>query len=360
MRLFRSISLLLLSALLSACGREPIAEPVDTRQPILFSPSISVETKTGAKPDDPTVLISEGSAARVFGTRIQKKAVGDDETANSVFSNTRLHCDWVQSPLDATDPTSSIWSYSPLRYWKEHNTPGYDYADYYFAAVYPFHENIEVSLDSYYYLSVSYRAGLNQDLMVARAYRRVETTGVGPVNLSFKHATSAVRFLFGKSSSSPSDNYTLEDFQLTNLKVGGTLRVLSTISEDPGIAFGDWNRGATGNLSCIASLPLSVPYSPANSVNPDDYVPIGWYYMVPQYMSINSAVSFSVSYNGQQPVTTVLSLTDCDGISGLDCWNPNCVYNYFITLTQSGLNLTVKAIPWDEVQVTTDPFQFEG
>ena len=81
--------------------------------------------------------------------------------------------------------------------------------------------------------------------------------------------------------------------------------------------------------------------------------------MGPQYMSYNSAVSFSVSYNGQEPVTTVLSLTDCDNITGLDIWNPNCVYNYFITLTQSGLNLTVQAIPWDEVQVTTDSFIFE-
>ena len=67
-----------------------------------------------------------------------------------------------------------------------------------------------------------------------------------------------------------------------------------------------------------------------------------------------------VSYNGEDPVENVLSITDCDGVPGADTWIPNCVYNYYIMLTQSGLNVNIKATPWDEVQVTTEDFNFEG
>ena len=56
---------------------------------------------------------------------------------------------------------------------------------------------------------------------------------------------------------------------------------------------------------------------------------------------------------------TTLSITDRDGVSGADIWHPNCVYNYYIILTQSGLNITVKAVPWDQVDVTTESILFE-
>ena len=351
MRRNRLISLLLLSALLSACGREPVAEPADTRVAIGFSPSLSVETKTDYrdKPDSAALLLHEGSEAGVIGTRIVNPGVS--EIPYTIFFNTRLHCDGVESPLNPADSTDSYWNYSPLKYWEATG-------DYYFAAVFPYLPD-NTTIDNAYFVSVQYQAGTNQDLMVARAYRRVETMGVKPVNLSFNHATSAVRFLFGKSSSSASDNYSLTDFQLTGLKVGGTLKVPSRISENQSVVWSNWAQGATGNLSSVTALPLTVPH-PDDSADPEDYVQVGWYYMVPQDMSADSAVRFSVSYNDNAPVTTVLSITDRDGVGGVDRWLPNCVYNYYITLTQSGLNLTVKAIPWDEVQVTTDPFQFEG
>ena len=82
--------------------------------------------------------------------------------------------------------------------------------------------------------------------------------------------------------------------------------------------------------------------------------------MVPQTLTAASAVRFSVSYNGQDPVTTVLSIENRDGEPGADVWGPNRVYNYYITLNQSGIDLTVTCTPWDEVQVTTEDFLFEG
>ena len=68
----------------------------------------------------------------------------------------------------------------------------------------------------------------------------------------------------------------------------------------------------------------------------------------------------SVSYNGQEPVTTTIDISDCDGTPGADTWAPNHVYNYFITLNQSGADIRVKTQDWSEVAITTDPFIFEG
>lgn len=346
MTLIRPMSLLLLSALLFSCGKET----ADKRREIRFSPSVSVETKTAykEKPDDPTVLINVGNEACVFGTRIENPGVS--ETPYTVFSKTRLHCDGVNTPLNPADSTHSFWNYSPLKYWE-------DTGSYYFAAVFPYLPD-NTTIDNAYFVSVQYQAGANRDLMVARAYRDVETKGFVPVNLEFKHSCAAVRFLFGKSSSSALDNYSLTEFQVMNLRVAGTLKVPSRISENQNVVWGNWTQGATGNLSSIAALPLSVPH-PEDSSDPDDYVQIGWYYMVPQDLSADSAVKFSVSYNNEAPVTTILNISDRDGVGGVDRWLPNCVYNYYITFTQTGMNLAVKTIPWDEVQVTTDPFDFE-
>ena len=100
---------------------------------------------------------------------------------------------------------------------------------------------------------------------------------------------------------------------------------------------------------------------PSDTDDPDGYTQMGWYYMVPQPLSTNAAVRFSVSYNGGAPVETVLNFygaTDQTTESGIS-WAPNQVYNYFITLNQSGLDLTIRAVPWDEVQATTDDFNFE-
>ena len=351
MRWNRLISLLLFSALLSACGREPVANPEKTREAIGFSTSVSVETKTDYrdKPDDATVLLHVGSEAGVFGTWIEDPDAASP-TPVRVFNNTRLHCDDVESPLNPADSTHSYWNYSPLKYWQ--NT-----GDYYFTAVFPYLPD-DVRLRSEYFVQIAYKAGSNLDLMVSRAYRRVTSSaGVKPVNLAFNHATSAVRFLFGKSSSS-AGSFSLTDFQLMNLTVGGTLKVDTQISENQAIQFSDWTPGYKSNLSSVTNLPLPVPY-PADPDDPEDYVQIGWYYMVPQDMSTDTAVKFSVSYNNEAPVTTEISLTDANGDSNTDQWLPNCVYNYYITLTTGALSLTVNAIPWDEVQVTTEPFLFE-
>lgn len=342
------ISAIVILPLLSGCVKDRV-DYVEGRRVIRFSTgTVLTETKAD-KPDDPTVLIREGNRAGIFGTRV----VADVST--EIFYNRILQCDAVPDPSTPSLPYSSIWNYSPLKYWE-------DTGNYYFTAVFPYATD-NARIDNTYYLNVSYQAGSNNDLMVARAYQNASLSK-DPVELNFKHATSAVRFLFGKASSSPSDNYSLTSFQLESLYSAGTLKVITRIS-DPSenvINIGDWSRGALSTLAVwnadVVGDRKTVPH-PADSDEPDDYLEMGWYYMLPQQLNADSAVTFSVAFNDEDPVETTLSITDRDGTPGADTWIPNCVYNYYITLTQSGLELTVKTVPWDQVDVTTESILFE-
>ena len=334
--------------LLSGCVKDRVDYGGERRAIRFSTGNVLTETKAN-KPNDPSVLISVGKQAGLFGTRVV------NAESNELFYNRILQCEEVPDPLTPNDPLSSIWNYSPLKYWE-------DTGNYYFTAVFPYATD-NARIDNTYYINISYQAGSNNDLMVARAYRDASASK-DPVNLPFKHATSAVRFLFGKASSSASDNYTLTGFHLESLYSAGTLKVITRIS-DPSenvINIGDWSRGALSTLASwnadIVADRKTVPH-PSDPDDPDDYLEMGWYYMLPQQLNGDSAVVFSVAFNNEDPVETTLSITDRDGVPGADSWLPNCVYNYYITLAQSGLELTVKTIPWDQVDVTTESVMFE-
>ena len=329
------ISLIIGSALLVGCGKDPL--PSGGAKPIGFSAEMSVATR-GLKPTDQTVLIHDGSQVGVFGTRVY------NDVPETVFSNRILTCD-----------AQSAWTYTPVAYWK---TTG----RYYFSAVFPY-SNDKVSIDNTYALKMNYSAGDNTDMMVARTSQdAAESTA--PVNLLFKHTTSAVRFLFGKSSSSDSDQYTLTSFQLENFVPSGVFSMATRVTDAPSIVAGDWS--VTNVYTTLFSWSADTPAAqkpithPSNVNDPDGYTPMGWYYMVPHTLSTDASVRFSVSYNGGAPVETVLNIygaTDQTSEAGT-AWLPNCVYNYFIILNQSGLNLRIQAVPWDQVQVTTDDITF--
>ena len=347
MKLRHIISFLLFCSLLVSCGKETI---VDMDQPISFSAEVSTATKA-IKPNDPTVLLTVGNKVSIFATRVY---AGVPEY---VFSNRMLNCDEVPNPSTPSNHLSSAWSYAPVEYWK-------DNGDYYFSAVYPFRNDITIDNTSSE-LRVSYYAGDNTDMMVAREYRDAAVSKY-PVNLTFKHTTAAVRFLFGKSSSSDADQYQLTSFRLDNFISSGSFSMLTQVPVSPTISSSDWTvQSSYSNLfswTADTSSDRKTITHPTNVDNPDGYTPMGWYYMVPQTLSTNASVRFSVSYNDGTPVETVLNIygaTDQTTSESGTAWAPNQVYNYFITLNQSGLDLTVRTIPWDEVQVTTDDFNFE-
>ena len=349
MKFWYIILLAFAPALIISCGKDSCIDVPNGPKPISFSAGVSTITKA-IKPDDPTVLLTVGNEASIFATREY------NDVPEQVFSNLALHCDAVPNPSTPSNPLSSAWIYSPVAYWK-------DNGDYYFSGVFPYSPD-KVSVDNTYALRVSYSAGDNTDVMVARTHRDAAVSK-DPVNLTFKHATSAVRFLFGKSSSSDSDQYTLTSFQLENIIAVGEFSMATRVTDSPTITSSNWSIGNSYTTlfewqadQVGDRKPIS---HPSDTDDPDGYTQMGWYYMVPQPLSTNAAVRFSVSYNGGAPVETVLNFygaTDQTTESGIS-WAPNQVYNYFITLNQSGLDLTIRAVPWDEVQVTTDDFNFE-
>ncbi len=350
MKLRTVILVVFASALLVSCGKDwHIDKPAE---PIRFTTGASVMTK-GLKPDDPTILFTVGNKASVYATRVE------NDIPETIMTNRELHCDEVTPPATPGDPYTGVWNYDNVVYWK-------DTGHYYFTGVFP--KNDQASIDnSTYSLGFSYSAGANTDIMVARAYRDA-SVNQDPVNMEFKHITSAVRFLFGKSSSSDADQYALTSFQLENIVASGNFSLLTRITNpasDP-ITSSNWsNSGYTTTLAAWTaqtSGDRKAITHPADPDDPDGYTPMGWYYMVPHTLNASCRVRFSISYNDGEPVETVLNFNgvkDQTNTAGV-AWEPNQVYNYFITLTQSGLELTVQAKQWDEVSVTTDDFNFEG
>lgn len=375
MKLHLSISAVIILTLLSGCAKESTSVADRGGEPILFGAAAynGVETKAfdpsdNTRPNDPRILINVGNAVSLFG--VWRATIGDDSVFETLFNNRRLRCNSVilsdpSDPLsfDPEDQNSSVWDYDPLEYWK--NT-----GDYCFTAVSPYTTG-DASINSAYELKISYRVGSNHDLMVARAYRAEPAGGKDRVELAFKHVTSAVRFLF-KTASDQGDKYKLTAFRLENLSPRGTLTIDSRLTAP--IDFGPggpddplgWSAGAIGVLGTLfewtadASDPeKTVPY-PTDPDDPDDYTQMGWYYMVPHTLDAGASVVFSVSYDGQTPVETTINISDLELPAGADTWQPNHVYNYIITVSQSGANIEVVATPWDEVDITTDSITFEG
>ena len=337
--------------LLAGCGKD--LYPELTRDEISFSPAVSVETKTGsAKPNDSSVLIADGKEVSLFGQLVLNEGEQNNETVTSIFNNRILSCTYSNGNYK--------WNYSPLQYWGEEG-------HYYFAAIYPYHAS-NVSLGNDFYVNILYRAGDNNDLMVARGHRNM-SGGVDKsvVPLAFNHACSAVRFLFGKESTvATADEFTLTNFGLSGLAVSGTLRAQAKMTTNPLVSSSNhdaayWIPGSLGSLfSWTANTQAArknIPH-PTTEHDPDGYLQMGWYYMVPQTLAATASVSFSISYSGQTPISTVFNITDRDGTAGADIWEPNQVYNYYITITKSGLSLTVVTTPWDSVNVSTDNITF--
>ena len=350
MKFRRIILFVFIPALLAACGKEAREDSCVGPRPIVFSADASVSVQTrGMKPDDNTVLLSVGNSAAIFASR------KENDLWESVISNRSLSC----TSVSGTPPTSSTWVYNPVAYWE-------DTGQYVFTAIFPRSLTLDHGLtldNSTYNISVNYSAGSPTDMMVARV-SRTASANPSPVNLPFKHATSAVRFLFGKTTD---DDYKLTNFQLENIAATGTFSIGARIidNNELTISSSDWTYGSPQATLCswtADNVEDRIAISrPAEASNPDQYTAKGWYYMVPQTLVSTARVRFSVSYNGGAPVETVLSIYNVRNtvLDEDECtWEPNNVYNYFITLNQSGFDLTVSATPWDTVQVTTDDFQF--
>lgn len=323
-----------LAALLTGCGKEEVApEGMDS-----LCLSVTREGDTRAvsqvQPDAASYLIAAGNKIGVYGTLTRS-----GQSDMQVFTKQTVTCG---ENLD--------WTYSPLKYWKR-------FGVYDFKAVYPLSANILAGTSGKRLLVGHVITSNHCDLLVASAQRNVATQGTDPVELKFKHACSAVRFLFKKESAA--DTYELSAFKLQNLRIGGTL----DLSGDA-LTLDNWH---TSGMAPAAEVMAWTAASAADRkdipLSYDDFTAVPWAYMIPQTMAVQEgtarpAVTFSVVFNGEPTsVEITLPLPDSYEEGGQTVpatWEPGKVYTYYINLKPSRVALTVHVTPWDSETLVID------
>lgn len=323
-----------LAVLLTGCGKEDLSPEGTDALCLTASPVAMTRAVSDVQPDSPDYLIAAGNQIGVWGT-LTRPGQNDVE----VFKKQTVTCgDDLQ------------WTYSPLKYWKR--TGVYD-----FKAVFPLSSTI-LSGTTGKRLRVSHSiTSTHLDLMVASAQRNVATGGTAPVELKFRHACSAVRFLFKKESAD--DDYQLTGFKLQNLRIVGTLDMTGdaptldnwrTSGMAPASELFAWNAATAADRKAIPSA-----Y--------DQYTGYEWYYMIPQTLAVaegtaRPAVTFSVVFNGEPTsVSTTLPLPDSYEEGGQTVradWEPGKVYTYYINLKPSRVAITVHVTEWDAEKLVID------
>ena len=329
---------IVLAAALTGCGR---MDPASTGEAILFSASPAKVSTAPTKviaglPDDESYLVKNGNKVAVYGAWTSPEGVSSD-----VFRGLELSC-------EKPGAEAANWVYSPLKYWRTNGT-------YAFSAVYPPDVSVQFGTSGGK-LVASYSMLANDfDLMAASASRSPATQGIDPVNLQFRHACAAVRFLFCKGGDNT--DYYVDSFQLQNLHAVGIL-----VSEN-GEEF-SWQpaefRTAVIYDWKAASLDerLSVPREE------DGYVSQGWHFAIPQSLSGNDGltptVQFSVNVGASTtPVYThiALPLTYADSGDPVE-WKAGNVYTYTIRIQPSWAYLSVEVKPWDSYYLAVDNIVF--
>lgn len=341
MRRFLSYSLLLLVAL-TGCRRAPV--PVEeTGSPILFSAGVMESSSTKSLPHDSDYLIADGKTIAVYGTWTSPQGVSTD-----VFSKIGVTCE--------VQPDESLkWVYSPLKYWRKGG-------QYQFSGIYPNTVSVQYGTSGNK-LVTSYSMHANDyDLMVASAVRDLSVEDdTSPVNLTFHHAMSAVRFLFSKGSDV--NHYYLNYFELQNLKAVGVL-----VYDGGAVELGDWNAAEFRSptvleWSASGSNRIWIPDNYGDLSNADNSWK-NWHFVIPQNLGQNGgyrpAVSFSVNVNEEaSDVYTTLELPETYANSGDDVlWEPGKMYTYYIQIQPSAAAITVKVTDWDSYFVGVDDLIF--
>lgn len=339
MRRFLLISLAVLTALWGC--RKELDERQETGVPLQFAPQVGVSASKAAATDQPdasSTLIAPGKVIGVFGTLTR---AGEEDVA--IFEKQAVRCG-----------DDLGWTYSPLKYWRIAGV--YD-----FAAVYPYTADCQTGTSGKRML-VWHNSTSGTDLMIAHAQRDAALKDHSPVGLTFRHACSAVRFLFKKGSADYA--YHLQSFVLQNLRIVG---VLDTTGED--LTVDSWHT--TGQAPAGSAFSWSASSAADRKEIPleyEDYAGAEWFYMIPQSMVpatgyAHPSVAFSVIFNNEPtPVTTTLDLPDSylEGEQSVEArWEPGKVYNYYINLQPSRVAITVRVTDWDQQELVVDDITFD-
>lgn len=330
--------LLIVIAALTGCNGERM--PIDSAIRFGVHSEAQVSTsKVSTVPDDIDYLFTDGNQVGVFGSWTSSEGVTTD-----VFSRLPLTCE-----KQADD--SFEWVYSPLKFWRKGGV--YD-----FSAVFPYSVNCQYG-SSGNRLVITYSMHADDyDLMVAATERDLTSSDdTSPVDLTFRHATAAVRFLFSKGSES--NEYYIDSFQLQYLHTVGIL-----VYNSGEMTVSNWNPAEFRSPSVLeweaGSLDDRI-YVPQNY---SDFTGEKWHFVIPQNLNADDgyhpAVQFSVNVNdGTTPVYTTLPLPETYANNSDVLWEPGKMYTYYIQIQPSNASITVKVTPWDSYYVAVDDINFD-
>lgn len=338
------ISLALL--VLAACTR--VSLPGEEVVPIRFSArgsEMRVHTRVSANPDEKDYLIADGNAVAVYGTW----SATEEGEGQEVFGRTIVTCSEVE-------PSHYLWSYENPKYWRKNGI--YD-----FRGVFPTSVQCQYGTSGRHIITTYSMHTDDLDLMVAS--KRVPITGVAmtdSVQLKFRHATTAIRFLFQKGEDVET-RYYLNSFELQNLH---TVGVLMFQGED--LTVDSWHPAEFVTQKILAWTAASAEDRIAVPESYDDYTAERWHYVIPQTLvsrnNVDAAVRFSVTVNDNPtPIYTTLRLPqtyrDNQNVEHDVVWEPGKKYNYYIQIQPSQASIVVKAVPWDSFFVAVDDLVFE-
>lgn len=277
-------------AALAACKKDALVQQQEGTAITFSNAFVDNATRAVVSDNDPTITTTNIESMRVWGFV--------SRSSGFIFKNTLV------------TKKNGVWTYSPPQYW----FPGHDY---YFAAVAPVNDNIEVesaSGDSAYYGlgTITFTNDGNTDLLYSAT--TVSTRGKSvadtydPVAFTFNHLLSKVRITFAnRFEQNQSNIHTLElsDITLSNVPAKASINV----------AQADW---WTTNEWVLAGNPTtSFTFNKIENITngrakPSDSV----HFLIPTN-NVNYKISFKVTYRigGVAVIDHVEHVTEITGVN---------------------------------------------
>ena len=314
---------LLMTTTFAGCRQDPLPE---SGSPIRFSVAQAVISAETTKADNGKPHGEEYLKQTTVPVRLYGSYAG---STTPLFDGIELFC---------TNVSSNVWAYSPLRYWAQSGTHS-------FRAVFPFKDSGQSYDAGSDKLNITFSMADGYDLMVASAEQDAATRTSDLVELPFKHACAAVRFLYGKTSED-TQSYSIKELKLQNMQTTGTLTYTGVAGTTA--ASMSWTSGTRVAAAYTWTASTS---DPALDVDTENKMFKDWFYVVPQ--ALNAV--------GTTPAPTVLLLKymagdqemsatlDLNEVTADHQWEVGCAYTYTILVNPKVIGLTVSYESWNPV-----------
>lgn len=322
MRRYHTYIIFALLAVLSGCDRVEVPAEGYIGLGGTAQSASEVTKATGATLVDTDVEL-QGSSFGIFGFR----------SADNVNFSTQV---FVSDAAEEVSYSGGEWTYEPKQKWIRSNW-------YRFRAFWPLEARVSPGSDAN--LMVIDHSTITDlyDLQIAYAERYPLAEGTDRVNMSFRHALSAVRFTI-KFPDEVNDSDIITEFYLKGLTPTGTLVCgLDGTNADPDDF--RWISNTFDNSSKIMRWTGSKEFGKAGTTIYDNN---GAVFMIPQEVSSskgNTTLNFFTSGGGAALHSAVIPN---------ETWEAGKVYIYTIVIHESDIRLEVDIKDWSMLDSNFD------